>query len=62
MTINRAKGKIEMECNSCKDTSEVFNEDDFYVMIEKAKSDGWWMKKLPNGIWEHTCPDCVAKR
>ena len=70
MTINRDSGEVEMQCDGFdqktkKDCAEIlegiYDADDFYVMIEEAKSAGWRMGKDKNGEWYHLCPSCIEK-
>ena len=60
MTINRDGRDIELECDSCPTTTEVFDTNDFEIMIAAAKSDGWEIAPSPEarGGYSHLCPSC----
>lgn len=49
-------GIFEIQCDSCDDATE-YTAADFQDFIDRAKSDGWTMKK--NGEeWAHHCSEC----
>ena len=63
MTINRDRDVSEVQCDTCGEITKEYDKEDFYVMIEDIKSDGWHMKRDDKtGEWEHTCPTCVKKQ
>lgn len=57
--IERQYGKIALSCDEeCGDHNLDFHDpDDFDVMIDEAKSDGWRIFKW-GGEWKHICPFC----
>lgn len=65
MSIERSKGKIGMNCDSCgdelkrNDTQVLHDKDDFDILIADARDEGWDITKTKSGVWEHTCPDCI---
>lgn len=60
MSINRDGKRIEVQCDTCSETSDEYVEEDFYVMIEEIKSQGWLMNQdFTTREWRHICPTCV---
>ena len=55
--INRYGTRVELVCNECGGTSADEDQDDFEIMIEDAKRDGWVFSKAGRN-WKHICPDC----
>ncbi len=62
MTINRDGRDMELECDSCPNTTDVFDKNDFTTMIASAKSDGWQIApdQSAEGGYSHTCPSCAG--
>jgi len=55
--IDRQGGKLIFECDSCNETFEWDDEQDFNGAWDAAKRDGWRAKKIANE-WIHECPNC----
>ena len=54
--IDRQRGKIFFECDTCGEVLES-GTGDFSSAWDFAKEDGWRARK--NGdVWTHACPDC----
>lgn len=56
MTILKDGGSIQLECEDCSHTTDVYPNDEFSTMIAEAKTAGWLIK-IENGEWTHRCPD-----
>lgn len=63
MTIQRDGREMQIECDSCPATTDMFNKTDFSAMVACAKSDGWVIAPDNNaeGGYSHTCPDCKGE-
>jgi len=50
----------EMYCDECNTVLDnYYCNDDFQEIIQRAKSEGWLIKKdKTRGEWNHYCPDC----
>lgn len=48
-----------LECEDCPEQTDPFDKDDFKLMIETARKDGWRIVMIM-GEWKHYCPDCFA--
>lgn len=57
MSLIREYGKIQFECDECGNTTKTHDKDDFDILKDNAKSDGWKTYKEGNE-WKHRCPDC----
>jgi hypothetical protein len=55
--IDRQHGKIIIECDSCSETFEGENGEEFTEVWSGAKRDGWHTRKIANE-WLHGCPKC----
>lgn len=58
--IDRQKGQIVFECDSCPATLES-NTDNFTDAWNKAKAEGWKTHKI-GAIWVHACDRCEVDR
>lgn len=60
MTINRDGREMEIECDSCPNTTDLFDRTEFSAMVATAKSDGWEIAPDPQreGGYSHACPSC----
>lgn len=60
MTIQRDGREMEIECDSCPNTTDTYDKNDFNTMVAVAKDDGWEIKPDPSaqGGYSHTCPSC----
>ncbi len=63
MTIQRDGREMEIECDSCPATTDMFSTEDFHRMIATAKADGWEIApdRRAEGGYSHTCPDCKGE-
>jgi len=55
--IEREGNDIQLTCDykgGCKAATDVYNKQDFNVMIKDAKADGWKIYPV-NGEWRHFC-------
>lgn len=60
--IERSGGRIELNCDECGDSpGRSFDKDDFDIMIDHAKHEGWRIFK-EGKQWLHHCPDCRDDR
>ena len=57
--IDRQHGKIIIECDSCDETFEGENGEEFAVVFAAAKREGWSARKIANE-WLHGCGKCGA--
>lgn len=57
--IDRQKGEIVFECDSCDETFPA-GSNDFTEAWALAKRDGWTSRKIGND-WVHACPDCKGR-
>lgn len=57
--IDRQHGRIIIECDSCDETFDGGDGDEFRVVWGEAKKAGWRTRKIANE-WLHGCPDCGA--
>jgi len=57
--IDRQKGDLVFECDTCGETYESATSD-FSAAWNQAKRDGWRAKKI-GSEWVHTCPVCGEK-
>ena len=55
--IDRQHGKIVIECDSCNETFEGEQGEEFDVVWNAAKRDGWRTRKIADE-WLHGCPKC----
>ena len=57
MSTIRDKGKVQLECDydGCTKTTEVYNADDFTIMMKDAKADGWLTFKNDDEKWVNVC-------
>ena len=54
--IQRDKGQMQITCDECgKEYPGVYDDDEFYAMINDAKGDGWTIKRDEDGEWTHFC-------
>lgn len=58
MTILRDRGTRQIECDECSNTGNVYDEDDFQIMVQSAKDGGWLIKTDGRGDYTHLCPNC----
>ena len=66
MTIKYEKNKMFVECDDCGETMKALNgrdtqhydREDFDILLEDLKDNGWAFKRLDSGKYEHTCDDC----
>lgn len=54
--IDRSRGDITFECDSCAETLET-ETSAFGLAWTKAKSEGWTVRKIGTE-WVHKCPNC----
>lgn len=59
MSIIRDGREQAIECDTCPETTQPMDRNDFETMIQTAKADGWRIAAVGGG-WEHTCPGCLA--
>lgn len=60
--IERLDDKIELCCDECRNSAgRTFDRDDFDVMIQHAKDEGWRIFKQGKR-WKHNCADCRDDR
>lgn len=53
-------GKIQLICDECENNeTDLQDKDDFDVLIDEAKQDGWLITK-DDGKWKHICPRCCG--
>ena len=55
--IDRQGDKIVWECDSCPETFESEQGEEFNVAWSRAKREGWRTKKIGDE-WVHGCPGC----
>ena len=55
--MDRQSGKIVWECDSCNETFDSDEGEDFSTAWARAKCDGWKTKKI-GSEWVHGCPRC----
>ena len=68
MSTIKYMGSIQLECDhpNCNKTFDVYDKDDFFVMMKDAKKAGWLTFKR-NGAWRNFCewfhanPDAVRR-
>ena len=62
MTIQRDGREMEIECDSCPNTTESYDKNDFSTMVAVAKEDGWEIRPDPGaqGGYSHKCPACIG--
>jgi uncharacterized C2H2 Zn-finger protein len=56
--IDRQRGKILVECDSCDQVLDT-ETDDFTTALALVRREGWRMRKIA-GEWLHGCPKCGA--
>jgi Fe2+ or Zn2+ uptake regulation protein len=59
MSIIKDGRERQLECDGCPATTDPFDHEDFQLMIDTAKRDGWQITSQ-NGEWSHICPDCKS--
>ena len=57
MTLHRDGRNRQIECDSCTNTTELY--DEFNELMADAKGAGWEIKPSSDG-WSHTCPECIG--
>lgn len=57
MTILKDGRDRQLECEECAETTEVYDKDDFDLMIADAKRAGWTIR-LSGSSYTHTCSGC----
>lgn len=55
--IDRQGRKVIIECDSCDETFERGEGDEFAEVWSAAKGEGWATRKIA-GEWLHGCPKC----
>lgn len=55
--IERSHGAIIIRCDFCNDHYEGSPDEDFQIVWEQAKDEGWRVAKIANE-WIHECPLC----
>lgn len=55
--IDRQGGKILIECDSCDEVFEGEKGEEFAVVWNAAKLDGWSSRKIGSD-WVHACGKC----
>lgn len=55
--IQKYGDQIQLTCDQCGEESDAYHEDEFTIMIEGAKKDGWKIHR-PDGDWKHLCSEC----
>jgi hypothetical protein len=58
--IDRQKGRIILQCDSCDDTFEGQRGDEWNDVWAAAKAESWTVKKRGEKKWEHRCGSCGA--
>ena len=58
--IHREAGIFVAECDVCGETIDV-EVDEFYLVPETLKQEGWIIIREKDGSWTHKCPACVAE-
>jgi hypothetical protein len=58
--LDRQKGRLVFECDSC-DAALESKTGDFTEAWAEAKRDGWKSRKIGD-VWVHACPDCEVDR
>lgn len=54
MSIERQHGQMCITCDSCDESLEFFDQDQFDEMIADAKAHGWRIVNT-DGTWRHNC-------
>lgn len=57
MPIDRQGAKIIFECDSCDETFEGHDHEEFADVWARAKGDGWSTRKIADE-WLRGCPRC----
>ncbi len=55
--INRKARQITIECDSCPETFAGEMNEEFTIVWESAKREGWRTRKIADE-WLHGCPNC----
>lgn len=55
--IDRQHGKVVFECDSCDETFEGEQGEEFNIVWAAANRDGWRTRKIADE-WLHGCPHC----
>lgn len=56
---NTLDGVVLLECDGCGDAHrQDFYADQFTLMIDTAKADGWSIRPDGDGGWTHLCKSC----
>jgi hypothetical protein len=63
MSIEYEGRKMSLACEDCGTVQDkAYDRDDFHIMIQDAKDDGWRVRSRParaGGLeWQHFCGDC----
>lgn len=66
MTIKIKAGKMHVECDDCGETMKTLNgkrtqeydREDFDILIEDLRDNGWVYERGADGKYTHTCFDC----
>lgn len=59
MTVLRDGRDLQLQCEDCSTTTEVFQ--DFDDAVADARKNRWLLKPESDG-WLHLCSDCAHKR
>jgi hypothetical protein len=57
MTLLKDGRNRQIQCDFCSETTEVYDTDDFDMMLGVAKDEGWEIS-IHGTRWVHKCPDC----
>lgn len=55
--ISRKPRQVTIECDSCPETFAGELDEEFTIVWESAKREGWRTRKIANE-WLHGCPNC----
>lgn len=58
--IERQYGGQCIVCDDCGEETADYDNDEFALMIQQAKEDGWKITQ-EDGEWCHYCPDCRSE-
>lgn len=54
MSILRYGREVQMGCEKCAATTDLYDSEDFIAMVKDAKREGWTIRKRESGV-EHFC-------
>jgi hypothetical protein len=57
MTLLKDGRDRQIQCDYCTTTTEVYDTDDFDMMLGVAKDEGWEIS-IHGTTWTHKCPAC----